>query len=134
MPIQYSVAVRDDQNDSFEVTTGASPKLQLRTGAPPAACASAASGTMLCEINLPTDWMGASASGVKALLGIWSGTGAAAGTVGHYRLLNNAATACHMQGTVTATNGGGDMTLDNVVVAVSQAVTTNTFTITRGNA
>jgi hypothetical protein len=38
-----------------------------------------------------------------------------------------------MQGTVTATGGGGDMTLDNVSIASSQAVTVNTFTLTDAN-
>jgi hypothetical protein len=35
---------------------------------------------------------------------------------------------------VTATGGGGDMILDNVVLAVSQAVTVNTFNLTDANA
>ena len=134
MAVQYSVAVRDAQNDAFETTTGVSAKLQLRTGAAPADCATAASGTLLCELALPADWMSASASGTKDKLGTWSGTGAAGGSAAHFRIVDSAATTCHMQGTVTATGGGGDMTLDNVVIAVAQAVSVSTFTISRGNA
>ena len=134
MAIQYSVAVRNAQLDQFETTTGASARLQLRTGAPPADCATAASGTLLCEITLPSDWMNAASGGTKTRLGTWSGTGAAAGSAGHFRVLDSAGATCHQQGTVTATGGGGDMTLDNVVIAVSQAVSVSTFTITRGNA
>ena len=39
----------------------------------------------------------------------------------------------HLQGSVTATGGGGDLTLDNAVIAVSQVVTINTFTLTDAN-
>jgi hypothetical protein len=88
---------------------------------------------MLCELTLPSDWMAAASSGTKAKSGTWSGTGAAAGTIAHFRIKDSAGTTCHVQGTVTATGGGGDMTVDNAVIAVSQAVTVNTFTLTAGN-
>ena len=134
MTIQYSVAVRNAQLDAVESTAGTTAKLQLRTGAQPATCATTASGTLLCEMTLPSDWLGAAASGVKSKAGTWSGTGAAAGTVAHFRIVDNAGTTCHMQGSVTATGGGGDVTVDNTSIAVSQVVTANTFAITAGNA
>lgn len=134
MPLQFSVAARNAALDSFEVTTGATAKLQLRSGAPPADCATAASGSLLAELTLPTDWMNAASTGTKTKLGTWSGTGAIAGTAAHFRIVDNAATTCHAQGTVTATGGGGDMTVDNVVIAVAQAITVNTYTYTAGNA
>lgn len=133
MATQYSVAVRNAQLDQFETTVGVTAKLQLRTGAAPVDCATAASGTLLCEMTLPSDYMSAASAGSKAKLGTWSGTGAAAGSAAHFRIVDNAATTCHMQGTVTATGGGGDMTLDNVSIAVAQVVTVSTFTIARGN-
>ena len=134
MAVQYSVGVRNAQLDQFETTAGTAAKLQIRTGAQPADCATAAAGTLLCEMALPADWMAAAATGAKAKTGTWSGTGAAAGTAAHFRIVDSAGTTCHMQGSVTATGGGGDMVLDNVSIAVSQAVTVSTFTITRGNA
>jgi hypothetical protein len=85
-------------------------------------------------MTLPSDWMAAASAGAKAKSGTWTGTGAAAGTAAHFRIVDNAGTTCHMQGTVTATGGGGDVTLDNAVIAVSQVVTANSFTITAGNA
>ncbi len=36
-----------------------------------------------------------------------------AGTVGHYEIMDSTGTVCHEQGTVTATGGGGDMTVVN---------------------
>jgi hypothetical protein len=134
MALQFSGAVRDVQNDAIEMAIGASAKLQLRTGAPPANCAAADSGTLLCEIALPADWMAASAAGVKSKSGTWQGTGVTAGNVGHFRVKDSGGTTTHIQGTVTATGGGGDMTMDNVNVAVDQQVTVNTFTLTAGNA
>lgn len=134
MTLQYSGAVRDAQLDAVETVVGTSPKLQLRTGAPPADCAAADAGTLLCEITLPSDWMAAASGGSKAKSGTWTGTGAAAGNAGHFRVKNSAGSTTHAQGTVTATGGGGDMTMDNINIALSQAVTVNTFTLAAGNA
>lgn len=134
MSLQYSVALRNNQLDQVEVTLGTSPKLRLLSGAPPANCAAAQIGTLLCEIGLPADWMTNAAGGVKTKSGIWNGVGAADGTVAHFRVVNNAGTICHMQGTVTITGGGGDMTVDNTSIAVSQNVTVNTFSLGAGNA
>jgi hypothetical protein len=39
-----------------------------------------------------------------------------------------------MRGTVTATGGGGDMTVDNTSFAAAQAFTVTAFSITDGNA
>jgi hypothetical protein len=134
MAVQLSVAVRNAQLDQFEVVTGTSAKLQLRTGAPPANAAASDTGTLLVEMTLPSDWMAAASSGSKALAGSWTGTGAADGTAAHFRIKDNAGTTTHLQGTVTATSGGGDMTLDNTSIATSQTVTVTTFTLTAGNA
>lgn len=134
MTVQLSVASRNARLDAIETAVGTSPKLQIRTGAQPASCATADSGTLLCEITLPSDWAAAAASGAKAKSGTWSGTGVAAGTAAHFRLKDSAGTTCHMQGSVTITGSGGDMTVDNTSIAVDQAVTVNTWTITDGNA
>ena len=134
MPIQYSTAVRNAMLDAFESTTGTSARLRILTGSAPANCAAAQTGTLLVEITLPSDWMSAASGGVKALLGTWQGTASAAGTAGYYRILDSAGTTCHEQGTVTATGGGGDMTLDNTSIASGQTVTITTFSRTAPNA
>ena len=134
MAVQNSVAVRNARLDSFETTVGTAPKLQIRTGAQPANCAAAASGTLLCEITLPSDWLAAASSGSKAKSGTWAGTGVAAGTAAHYRIVDTAGTTCHEQGSVTITGSGGDMTMDNTSIAVDQVVTITGYTRTAGNA
>lgn len=134
MAVQLSTSVRNARLDAIETTISTSAKLQIRTGAQPADCATANSGTLLVEMTLPSDWLAAAGSGAKSKSGTWSGTGAAAGTAAHFRIFDNAGTTCHLQGSCTATGGGGDMTLDNTSIAVDQTVTVATFTITDANA
>ena len=134
MTIQYSETLRNNQLDQVESTAGTSAKLQIRTGAQPANCAASDSGTLLAEIDLPSDWMNAASAGSKTKLGTWTVAAAAAGTAAHFRIKNSAGTVCHVQGTVTITGGGGDMTVDNTSVASGQTVTVNSFTINAGNA
>jgi hypothetical protein len=136
--LQYSVAVRNGALDSHETVIGTTPIIELRTGAPPADCATAASGTLLAQAALPSDWMAAAAAGAKAKTGTWTFTGLAGiatANIGYFRIYESGSpSACHIQGTVTATGGGGDMTVDNISLAAGQTVTVNTFTLTAGNA
>lgn len=135
MSLQYSVAVRNAQLDAIETAIGASAVLKIRTGAVPANCAAADTGTVLATLTLPSDYMAAAGSGAKAKTGTWEDTSAdAAGTAAHFRLYATDGITCHAQGTVTATGGGGDMTVDNAVFALGQAFTVTSFTITAGNA
>jgi hypothetical protein len=131
MALQYSVAVNNARLDSVESTAGTSAKLRIYTGSAPTNCAAAATGTMLVEMALPSDWMNAASSASKTKLGTWSGTGAAAGTAGYFRIVDTAGTTCHVQG--TAGTSGTDMILDNASIAVSQTVTVNTFTLNSAN-
>lgn len=131
MAFQYSVAVNNARLDSIETTTGASAKLRVYTGAAPANCAAAASGTLLVEIALPADWMNAASAASKTKLGTWTGTAAATGTAGHFRIVDNAGTTCHIQG--TAGMSGTDMILDNSSIANTQSVTVNSFQLNAAN-
>ena len=134
MALQYSVTVRNAQLDAFETAIGTSAVLKIRTGSPPATCATADSGTVLATCSLPSDWMAAASSGSKAKSGTWEDTSAdATGTAAHWRLYASDGTTCHAQGTVTATGGGGDMTVDNTSFASGQAFTVTAFTITAAN-
>lgn len=135
MALQLSVAARNARLDAIETTIGTSAILRIRTGAAPATCATADSGTVLATLNLPADYLAAAASGAKAKSGTWEDTAAdAAGTAAHFRLYDSAGTTCHLQGTVTGTGGGGDLELNNTVLAVGQTVTITGFTLTDGNA
>jgi hypothetical protein len=134
MGVQLSTSARNARLDQIETTVGVSAKLRIFTGAMPANCAAADSGTKLAEMSLPSDWMAAASAGAKAKLGTWSDVGLAPGNAGYFRIYDSAFAACGIQGTVTATGGGGDMTLDNINIAVGQTTTVNTFTLTDANA
>ncbi len=135
MAMQFSVAVRNARLDSMETTIGASAKLEIRSGAAPADCATASSGTVLATLTLPADWMAAASSGAVSKAGTWEDTSAdATGTAAHFRIFDNAGTTCHEQGTITITSGGGDMEVDNTSFASGQPFTVTTFTLTDGNA
>lgn len=135
MALQYSAAVRNAQLDALETAIGVSAVLKIRTGAAPANVATADSGTVLATMTLPSDWLAAASSGSKAKSGTWQDTSAdASGTAGHFRIYASDGTTAHIQGTVTATGGGGDLTLDNTSIAAGQSITINTFTITAANA
>lgn len=135
MAIQLSTSARNARLDAIESTTGVSAILRIRTGAAPANCGAADSGTVLAEMTLPSDWMAAAASGSKAKSGTWEDAAAnATGTAAHFRIYDSAGTTCHLQGTVSGTGGGGDMELNNTSIATGQQVTITTFALTDGNA
>jgi hypothetical protein len=132
MALQFSVTARNGMLDSIETSVGVSAKLYLRTGAPPATCATADSGSALAHYDLASDWAAAAGSGAKAFSSLPLADASAdnTGTLGHFRLYATDGTTCHMQGTITATGGGGDMTVDNTSVTSGQAVNITAFTIT----
>jgi hypothetical protein len=131
MALQFSTSVRNALLDAIESTISTSAVLKIRSGSVPATCATADSGTVLASLTLDSDWMAAASSGSKAKAGTWSDASAdATGTAGHFRLYASDGTTCHMQGTVTATGGGGDMTVDNTSFSAGQTFTVTTFTLT----
>ena len=135
MAVQLSVAVRNARLDAIETAIGVSAIMKIRTGAQPATVATADSGTVLATLALPADYLLAAASGVKSKSGTWEDLSAdAAGTAAHFRIYATDGTTAHLQGTVTATGGGGDMTVDNVVFAAAQAFTVTAFSLTDANA
>lgn len=134
MTYQISDDVANAYLDAMEVATGTDPILEIRTGAPPANCAAADSGIVLSTSILPTDWMAAAASRQKAKSGTWSDASAdGTGDAGHFRIKNSLGTVCHHQGTVTATGGGGDMTVSSIAFTAGTPFTITGFTWTAGN-
>ncbi|MDH4285671.1 MAG: hypothetical protein OEV35_10175 [Gallionellaceae bacterium] len=135
MAVKLSTAVRNARLDAIETAVGAAAILKIRTGAAPAACADADSGTVLATVNLPSDWMAAASAGSKAMSGTWSDNSAdGTGTAAHWRLYASDGVTCHMQGSVTATGGGGDMEVDSVSFTAGQQFSVTSFTLTDGNA
>lgn len=135
MAVQFSTPVRNARADAVESTMGASAIMRIRSGAAPANPAAADTGTVLATLNLPADWMANAGSGTKALLGTWQDTSAdATGTAAHFRIYASDGTTCGIQGTVTATGGGGDIELSTTSITAGQSVTITSFNINEGNA
>lgn len=131
--MQLSVAARNARADAIETVIGASPLLRIRTGAAPANCAAARTGTVLVTVALPADWMAAASGGTKAKSGTWSDpTADATGTAGHWEIMDSAGTNCHMQGSVGTS--GAELNLLSLSITAGQPVNIDTFTITEGNA
>lgn len=128
MTVQLSAAVRNAMLDALETAVGTSAVLKIRTGSAPANVATADSGTVLATLSLPSDWLAAASGGAKAQAGTWEDTSAdATGTAAHYRIYASDGTTPHIQGTVTATGGGGDLTVQNTSFVATQAFTITGF-------
>lgn len=127
MTVRTNDALANARLDAFDAdfNNGA---LEFYSGAQPASANSAASGTLLAAADpLPADAMAAASSRQKAKAGTWEDpTANAAGTIGWARL-RNAADTKRIDFSVTATGGGGDITVDNTVVALNQKVTITSF-------
>lgn len=135
MSFQFSTAARNASLDAIETAIGVSAILKIRTGAAPANCGAADSGTVLATMNLPSDWLAAASGGSKSKSGTWEDTaGDAGGAAAHFRIYASDGTTCHIQGTVTGTGGGGDMTLDNTSIALGQQVVITSFSLSAGGA
>ena len=133
MALQLATSTRNARLDAIETDAGVSAIMKIRTGAAPADCGTADSGTVLATLNLPSDWMAAASGGTKAKAGTWQdAAGDAAGVAAHFRIYKSDGTTCVIQGTVG--QGSGDLSLDNTNIAVGQVVTVTGFTLTDGNA
>lgn len=137
MAIQLSTALKNQVlNGIFNAAAGISfddGALEIRSGAPPGPD-EADAGDLLADITLPSDAFGAAAAGAAAKAGTWEDSSAdAAGTAGHFRIKQSGdaggatgSTDERIEGTVG--QGSGDLSLDNVNIALGQQVTINTFT------
>jgi hypothetical protein len=133
MAIKYSEAIKNAQLNQVEGIIGTDAILEIRTGSAPATVADARTGDVLIAITLPTNWMDAASGSSVAKAGTWSGTATGDGDAGYYTIYASDGTTAGMQGAITATGDGGDLTLDNISIATGQTVTIATFTIAAGN-
>ncbi len=137
MTLQYAVALNNAKLDQITTTIGTAAVVRIYSGSEPANCAAGATGTKLTEDSLPSTYMLAAASASKAKTGTWTLNGiAGAGTgtaAGYFRIYDSGIATCYIQGSITVTGGGGDLTMDNTSIANAQVITVNTFTLTAGN-
>jgi hypothetical protein len=103
---------------------------QLDEGVPPGLLVmqTAASATV-ATLTFSNPAFGAAAAGVATAGAITSDTNAVGGTITKAELRNAAATA-KILCSVTATGGGGDITLNSVVISAGQTVAITSLTYT----
>lgn len=135
MALQFSSTVRNNMLDAIETTVGLTPILRVYDGALPVDAAAAAAGTVLAEITMPSDWLAAATGGTKTKSGTWQDLSANAdGTAAYFRIYDSTATTCHLQGVVTPTGGGGDLTVNSTNFRITQQFTISSFILVAGNA
>lgn len=130
LPDASQQAAADAVVDRIDV--GGAGSLKIYTGSQPADADTTPSGTLLVTIALAATAFGsANASGTASLASTpRTGTAAAAGTAGCFEVVSGGGSKV-FQGSVTATGGGGDLTLDNTSIASGQTVNINSLTYTQ---
>lgn len=126
--------------DALTLTSAASLALQgdAAIALAPATISAAASLALTGEASATLDPATLAAAGAGAdntgAVGVTLDAVTATGTAAHFRIYASDGTTAHLQGTVTATGGGGDMTVQNTSFASGQPFTVTGFTLTDGNA
>lgn len=134
MAVQASTTLRNAWLAVTGTTIGPSPVIKIRSGSKPANCAAADNGTVLATIVLPSDWLSAPSGGTASKVGSWIDAAAdASGTAMHFRVYD-ADGDCHLQGTVTATGDGGDMTMPSTTMVEGVPFTIDSFVLTGSGA
>ena len=135
MAMQFSVSVRNARLDAIETTIGPSARLIIFTSTQPTSCAADDSGILLATLLLPTNYMDAAANGRKSKSsGLWTATSSVTGTAGHFRFKNSAATVTHIQGSISAVGGAGQLWLDSISIVAGQPVTVSSCVWSEGGA
>lgn len=130
LPTASRNAAADAVVDLVDGGAGAG-KLRIYSGAQPASANSAPVGTLLAEFTLSDPAFGGAATGVADIdvTPALSVAASAAGTAQSFRIVDsNDATV--VDGAVTATGGGGELTLDNTSIASGQTVNVTALSYT----
>jgi hypothetical protein len=106
--------------------------VEIRTGSQPASVATGATGTLLGTLTYSDPAFGnatTASPSVATANAITSDTTAdATGTAGWFRVYDSTGTAI-LDGSITATGGGGDMTLDNTSIVAGGTIALSSHTV-----
>ena len=119
MALSISAAAAQAEGAALATYIGANATIEIRSGAKPATPETAASGTLLATVAISGSFT--SSGGVLTAADPASVSPAASGTAGHFRLRQSGGTAV-LDGTVTATGGGGDMQLGSTTITTGVPV------------
>lgn len=139
MTVRLSTGLRNFTNDSGIGTAfdGGTGRINFYTGTQPATADTAASGTLLATVTLPSDVFAASSSGAVATNAITSVTAAADGTAGYLRFYRTGDTAPGSAGQtadrrldMSVAASGADVNFDSVTWATGGTVAISGITVT----
>ncbi len=132
MALQASTARRNSCASAL-IAGIAGGTLRIRSGSVPANCAATRTGTTLSTITLPSPAFGSPSGGTVALTGTWEDLSAdATGTPGYFDI--EVSGAIELQGTVTITGGGGDLTVNSATFTALQPFTITSASFAVGGA
>jgi hypothetical protein len=114
--------------DLVDAGTGAG-TLKIYSGAQPATGDTAESGTLLATVLFADPGFAAPSSGTINATDPAAVTGVAAGTAGWFRVEDSAGNNVY-DGSVTATGGGGDLTLATTTISIGVTVDITALSIT----
>lgn len=121
-------ALANALGDQLDAGAGAA-SFQLRNGTIPATPATTATGTLLATVTLQDPSTSAAANGVETILDPASVTGVAAGDATWARFLDSNGVAV-FDCDVTATGGGGTLTMGTVTVSAGLTIDYGAITLT----
>jgi hypothetical protein len=129
-------AIRNTMTDAIvdSLDAGAGPgTIQIRSGTRPTDPSVTATGTLLATVTCADPAFGASSAGSATISDPAAVTAVATGTATWFRALDSNAAAC-FDGLVTATGGGGDLTLTTtaIVSGMQVDITGGTITVPQG--
>lgn len=119
MALTVAAASAQAMGAALATDIGSGAIIEIRSGTKPATPETAASGTLLASITISGSF--SSSGGVLTAADPASVSPAASGTAGYFRLRTSGSTAI-LDGTVTATGGGGDMTLGSTTITTGVPV------------
>ena len=127
MALTVAAASANAMGTALATDIGSGSIIEIRSGSKPATPETAASGTLLVSITVSGSF--SSTGGVLTAADPASASPAASGTAGYFRLKKSGGTAV-LDGTVTATGGGGDMQLGSTTITTGVPVDLGVPTIT----
>ena len=130
MATQFSTTCRNGMADAITTAVGNAGKLRIFTGAVPANCAAAFTGTLLSEHTLGSPFAPAASGGVLSPTLPSNVNGSADGTAGYYRIYKSDGTTCVYQNIVVSSGSGLVLNPSSNVIASGQPVQINSWSIT----
>lgn len=135
MALKFPAAYRSTRADTITTRAGNAALLRIYDGTRAADADTAiTTQTLLAELTCGTPFAAGATDGVLTAGSITNDSSAnASGTATWFRLVS-AASATVMDGSVTATGGGGDLTLVTTTIVATQPVQVTSFVVTEAGA